>query len=244
VNKLYNADCFEILPTLEDESVDMILVDLPYGITVNKWDCVLDLEAMWQQVNRVAKPGAALLFTASQPFTSRLVSSNYKNFKVEWIWQKNRGSNFGSVRYMPMKEHESVVVFSRDGKKTNYYPIRQPRAESGKSRAGYKFHGSSTSKNYGDFQHIKEYQQDPETRCPSSVQKFNTEVGKHPTQKPTSLLEYLIKTYTLEGETVLDFTMGSGSTGVACRNTDRDFIGIELDEGYFKVAQDRIGDRS
>jgi len=238
--ELYNDDCFNVLETLEDESIDMILVDPPYGMTSNKWDSIIDFERMWKELKRVVKEDSAIVFTSSQPFTSLLVCSHLKGFKCEWIWKKNRGSNFGSVRFMPMKEHESVLVFSKSGKKTRYYPIRQPRAEGGKARAKYPQKGSKSSNNYNNMEHLEYFEVDPDTRCPSSVQMFNTQVGHHPTQKPIALLEYLIKTYTLEGETVLDFTMGSGSTGVAAKNTNRSFIGVELEEKYFKIAKDRI----
>ena len=235
---LMQGDCLERTGTIPDGSVDMVLTDPPYGTTACKWDSVIPFEPMWEQLKRVTKKNGAIVMTASQPFTSALVMSNVKMFKYEWIWGKNRGSNFGSVKYQPMKEHESVLVFG--GK--NYYPIKEPRKGSGGDRVKYKFNGSNTGKReqYGSFVDNRKDHFESDLRFPSSIQKFNTEVGLHPTQKPVALMEYLIKTYTNEGETVLDFTMGSGTTGVAAKKLGRSFIGIELDESYFNIAKERI----
>ena len=165
--------------------------------------------------------------------------SNIKNYKYDWIWHKNKGSNFATLKYQPFKEHEIISVFN----KHNYYPIKQKRAESGQNRLNYKMKNKTSDINGGKFinnGNLFYENPDKDLRNPSSVQYFNTQTGKHPTQKPVELMEYLLKTYTNEGETVLDFTMGSGSTGVACINTNRNFTGIEMDEGYFKIAQTRI----
>lgn len=180
-----------------------------------------------------------MVFFSSQPFTSNLVMSNLAMFKYERIWEKNRGSNFATVKYQPMKEHENILVFGEG--KLDYYPIKQVRSEGGMSRSNYKINKSNTGKRdaYSNMKGIDSGIIE-KMRVPRSIQKFNTEVGFHPTQKPVSLCEYLIKTYTKEGDTVLDFTMGSGSTGVACKNTNRKFIGIELDSTYFNIAQERI----
>jgi site-specific DNA-methyltransferase (adenine-specific) len=225
---------------IPDGSVDMVLCDPPYGTTACKWDSVINLEAMWKELKRVVKPSGAIVMTASQPFTSVLVSSNIGMFKHEWIWEKNRGSNFAALKYQPMKEHESVLVFGKQ--KVNYYPIKEVRKGAGKDRVAYAFNGSNTGKRdtIGGFVDNRVNHMESELRFPSSVQKRNTEVGFHPTQKPVTLMEYLIKTYTNEYELVLDFTMGSGTTGVACKNLNRNFIGIEMDEKYFKIAEDRI----
>lgn len=241
--QLILGDCLEKMKDIPDGSVDMVLCDLPYGTTACKWDSVIPFEPLWEQYLRVSKQGAAIVLTASQPFTSVLVGSNLKMFKYSWVWEKNRGSNFATTKFMPMKEHEDVVVFSNGGGKTPYHPIMQERAEGGKSRANYDVNASNTGKrevmggmtatNLGKIS---------EMRVPRSIQKFNTEVGHHPTQKPVALMEYMIKTYTKDGETVLDNTMGSGTTGVACMHTGRNFIGIELDEGYFKIAEKRIAE--
>jgi len=239
--KLTQGDCLEEMKNIPDGSIDMVLTDPPYGTTACKWDSIIPLEPMWEQLKRVIKPNGAIVMTASQPFTTTLIASNMKMFKYEWIWEKNRGSNFATVKYQPMKEHENILVFC-DGK-TTYNQIKEERADGGKSRANYKINASNTGKRetYNNMKGINSGYIDKTLRCPRSVQKFNTEVGMHPTQKPVPLMEYLIKTYTNEGETVLDFTMGSGSTIVACQNTNRNGIGIELDENYFNIAKERIG---
>lgn len=212
------------------------------GTTACKWDSVIPFEPLWEQYRRIAKKNAAIVLTASQPFTSVLVCSNLKGFKHEWIWEKNRGSNFGAAKYQPLKEHESVLVFSKDGGKVNYYPIKEPRKGAGADRVKYEFNGSNTGKRevYGGFTDNRKGHKEEVLRYPSSIQKHNTQVGLHPTQKPVALMEYLIKTYTNEGEVVLDNTMGSGTTGVACVNTNRRFIGMELDDKYFEIAKERI----
>mgnify|MGYP003624737999 FL=1 len=235
------GDCLERMKEIPDGSVDMILADPPYGTTACKWDSIIDLPLMWEQLKRIIKPNGAIVMTASQPFTSVLVTSNIKHFKHEWIWKKNAGSNFGALKYQPMKEHESVIIFCNE--RVNYYPIKQERSESGKAmvKTGVKSKASKGNDVYGGLnQGYDNSKNDKNMRVPSSVQLFNRERGLHPTQKPVALMEYLIKTYTNESETVLDFTMGSGSTGVAAKNLNRDFIGIEMDEGYFNIAQDRI----
>ena len=231
------GDCLERMSEIPDGSVDLILTDPPYGTTACKWDAVIPFEPMWRQVWRVLKPNGAAVFTASQPFTSALVMSQVKKFKHEWVWIKNRGSNFANTVREPMKEHESVLMFS-EGKWT-YNKQMQERTGGGADRVKYGVAFRSQSENYREFDG-RDHQKLPEMRVPSSWQKFNCEVGLHPTQKPVALMEYLIRTYTNEGEAVLDFTMGSGTTGVACVNTGRKFIGIERDEGYFKIAKERI----
>jgi len=226
------------MATLPDNSIDLILCDLPYGTTACKWDSVIPLDPLWAEYRRLLAPNGAIALTASQPFTSTLVSSNPSWFRVEWIWQKNAGSNFGTVKYQPMKEHESVLVFAPS--KHTYNPIMQERAESGKARVKTPVKYATKTDVYGDGLHNELTSNRPDLRYPSSVQKINRERGLHPTQKPVALMEYLIRTYTNEGETVLDNCMGSGTTGVACKNTSRAFIGIERDPGYFQIAKDRI----
>jgi len=239
---LMQGDCLDRMKEITDSSVDMILTDPPYGTTACKWDSIIPLEPMWEQLKRVIRPNGAIVMTASQPFTSVLVGSNLKCFKHEWIWEKNRGSNFGAAKYQPLKEHESVLVFSKSGGTVNYYPIKEPRKGSGAERVKYAFNGSNTGKRdaYNGFVDNRKNHREQDLRYPSTIQKHNTQVGLHPTQKPVSLMEYLIKTYTNEGDSVLDFTMGSGTTGVAAKNLNRDFIGIELDESYFNIAKERI----
>jgi len=196
---------------------------------------------MWEQLNRIIKPNGAIVLFGSEPFSSALRMSNIKMFKYDWIWKKNAGSNFAQVKYQPMKEHEIISVFSLN--KHNYYPIKQERSEAGKKMVEAKIkskpklgtvYGNANSEGY-DTSRV-----DKNLRVPSSVQFFNRQRGLHPTQKPLELLEYLVKTYTNENETVLDFTMGSGSTLVACQNTNRNGIGIEQDEEYFNTAWRRL----
>jgi site-specific DNA-methyltransferase (adenine-specific) len=240
--ELYKGDCLEVMKNIESGSVDAIITDPPYGTTACKWDSVIDFDLMWEQLNRIIKPNGAIVLFGSEPFSSALRMSNIKNYKYDWIWKKNRGSNFATLKYQPFKEHEIISVFN----KHNYYPIKEERSESGKSRLGYKFKNkpSESTINGGKFisNGSDEYTNPlgKNLRNPSSVQKFNTEVGKHPTQKPVALMEYLIKTYTNENEAVLDFTMGSGTTGVACKRLNRNFIGIEQDDKYFEIAKNRI----
>lgn len=233
------GNCLERMNEIPTGSVDLVLCDLPYGTTDCKWDSTIPLDELWRHYNRVLKKGGAVVLTASQPFTSQLVMSNIKHFKVEWIWEKNAGSNFGTLKWVPMKEHESVLVFC-DGTAA-YNPIMEERAESGKARVKTVVNYNTKAEVYqngaldGKVSSVR-----PDLRFPRSVQKFNRERGLHPTQKPLGLMEYMVKTYSNEGETVLDNCMGSGTTGVACVNLNRNFIGIELDQKYFDVAKQRI----
>jgi len=230
------GDCLEKMADIPDGVVDMILCDLPYGTTQNKWDSVLPLDKLWAEYSRVCKTTAAILLTASQPFTSALVMSNQKMFKHEWIWLKNRGSNFANTVREPMKEHESVLMFSKG--RWTYNKQMQERTGGGLSRVGYGFTARTETTNYGKIGAPAINQGD--MRVPSTWQKFNTEVGLHPTQKPVALMDYLIRTYTNPGEIVLDNCMGSGTTGIACRNLGRKFIGIERDPKYFEIAEKRV----
>lgn len=232
------GNCLDILKNVKSNSVNAFITDLPYGTTSNKWDSVLDLPMLWKEVNRIGKENFVFITTSSQPFTSILVTSNIKQFKHEWIWIKNRGSNFANTVREPFKEHESVLVFS-PGKWT-YNKQMQPRTGSGINRVKYELNQTSKSENYHEFEgrlHTKQ----GELRVPSSWQKFNTVCNpQHPTQKPIELYEYLVKTYTNENDLILDPTMGSGTTGVACKNLNRKFIGIENDEKYYIIAKERI----
>ena len=241
--ELHHGDCLDIMPTLEAGSVDMALADPPYGTTACKWDSVLPFEPMWAGIKHAAKRNAAIVMTASQPFTSALVMSQPRMFRHEWIWEKNRGSNFLNTKREPMKEHESIIVFSE--RAWTYNPQMQERKGNGKSLIGKTKIGARTPTDTNNGGVYPKATVLSELRVPSSVQRFNTACGRdkhHPTQKPVALMEYLIRTYTNEGDTVLDFTMGSGSTGVACANTGRKFIGIELDAGYFEIAQRRVSE--
>ena len=239
--ELLKGDCLELMKGIESGSIDAIITDPPYGTTACKWDSVIDFDLMWEQLNRIIKPNGAIVMTASQPFTSLLVTSNIKGFKYEWIWEKSKASNFLQARYMPLKAHENILVFGGKGK-VNYYPQKTQGKPFKKGKDKRK--GQATEV-YAEIPNINgfEIKNEKGLRNPRTVQYFKTaeSEGKyHPTQKPTWLFEYLIKTYTNENETVLDFTMGSGSTGVACKNTNRSFIGIEQDEKYFKIAEERI----
>ena len=232
------GDCLELLPEIPDKSVDMILTDLPYGITECKWDEVIPLKPLWEQYNRISKDNAVVILTASQPFTSVLVLSNVDAFKHEWIWIKNRGSNFANTVREPMKEHESVLVFSKNGKWT-YNKQMQERTGTGGNRIKYGVKFETSSENYREFI-TQPHKILPKLRVPSSWQKFNTEVGLHPTQKPVALFEYLIKTYTNEGDMVHDSCLGSGTTLEACYNLNRNCIGFELKNDWEKYYPQRI----
>jgi len=224
--KLMQGDCLERMKEIPDGSVDMVLTDPPYGITACKWDSIIPLEPMWAQLKRVIKPNGAIVMTASQPFTTTLIASNMKMFKYCWVWHKRTSANIGAARYQPLKTHEDIVVFSGKYK---------PQMVKGKKRMkGGKVNNSEV---VGGMKPVY-YESDEYYPC--SILDIKSERGLHPTQKPVALMEYLIKTYTNEGETVLDFTMGSGTTGVACKNLNRKFIGIELDKDYFKIAKERI----
>lgn len=217
------------MKSIPDGSVDMVLADLPYGTTACKWDTIIPFAPLWEQYKRVCKKNAAIVLTASQPFTAKLIASNIEDFGYCWIWEKEQGVNFLSAKKQPMKVHEDICVFYRQ--QPNYYPqmVAGKPYLSGKGNSGEVTGGV-----------IKIQTKNEGTRYPRSIIKINRETGIHPTQKPIALMEYLIKTYTNQGETVLDNTMGSGTTGVACKNLGREFIGIEKDETYFKIAESRI----
>jgi len=241
---LYLGDCLEVLPTLEYE-VDMVCADPPYGTTRAKWDSIIPLEPMWVQLNELIKKNGAIVMTAAQPFTTTLIASNMKMFKYCWVWEKTRAVGFVNAKLKPMNKHEDIVVFSL-GKTSNgnannmtYNPQGLVRLD--KEVRGRKGAASDSDGNgYGRPSMKSKYVQS-HTNYPTTNLKIASE-GKsvHPTQKPVALMEYLIKTYTNEGETVLDFTMGSGTTGVACANQGRKFIGIEMDEKYFDISVERI----
>ena len=230
--KLYNGDCLEIMKDIPDKSIDMILCDLPYGTTACKWDVIIPFEPLWEQYNRIIKDNGAIALFGSEPFSSALRMSNIKNYRYDWIWEKEQGANFMLCKYQPYKVHEIISVFSK--KRHTYIP----QMTKGKPYISGKGTSGEITNNV-----VKKQTKNNGTRYPRSIQKFNTDKSKgslHPTQKPVALLEYLIKTYTKEGETVLDNCMGSGSTGVACINTNRKFIGIELDSNYYNITKQRI----
>jgi site-specific DNA-methyltransferase (adenine-specific) len=231
------GDCLDVLPTFPSRQINLVLSDLPYGITSCTWDSVIPLKRLWELYLSIVKQNAAIVLTAGQPFTSALVMSNLNLFRHEWIWIKNRGSNFANTVREPMKEHESVLIFSRDN--WTYNPQLQERTGGGLSRVDYNIAYRSKSENYREFEG-REKNIRPKKRVPSSWQKFNTEVGLHPTQKPVSLMTYFILTYSNEGELVLDNCVGSGSTLVAASQANRRFVGIDIKREYCELAAERV----
>ena len=237
---LHHGDCLDILPTLAAQSVDAVICDPPYGTTACKWDSVIPFAPMWAEIKRVLKPRGACVLFGSQPFTSALVMSNPKWFRYEWIWEKSTPTGFLDAQKKPLKAHEQIIVFGDQIPK--YNPVlsenHAPMNKQGKSRRSNPEVYREGITNRGNDQRTWRY--------PKTVQRFNCinsgHIRLHPTQKPLALLEYLVKTYTDPGDTVLDFTMGSGTTGHACVNLDRRFIGIERDAAYFAIAQQRLAD--
>jgi site-specific DNA-methyltransferase (adenine-specific) len=242
--KLLKGDCLELMKAIESGSVDSIITDPPYGTTACKWDSVIDFDLMWNQLNRIIKPNGAIVLFGSEPFSSALRMSNIKNYKYDWKWDKVKPSSFMNAKNAPMKKIEDVIIFStgtiaNGSKKLMPYNPQgliycgKERPPKNNSVPEFSTIGKRPSRAGGYIQEFTNY--------PNNLIIFSFEnKPKHPTQKPIALMEYLIKTYTNENETVLDFTMGSGSTGVACVNTKRSFIGIEQDEKYFQIATDRI----
>lgn len=229
--KLINGDTLTEMANIPDKSVDMILADLPYGTTRNKWDSIIPLDGLWEQYNRIIKDNGAVLLFGQQPFTSALVSSNLRMYKYDWTWIKDAGTGFLNAKKMPLKDSETISVFYK--KMPTYNPQMRTGFKPYIAKKGN--HGT----NYGTDKGAITISNGE--RYPLTTIHFKRDKDKlHPTQKPVVLLEYLIKTYTNSGETVLDNTMGSGSTGVACQNLNREFMGIELDETYFKIAENRI----
>lgn len=233
--KLYQGDCLKYMDYIEDNSIDLILCDLPYGTTDCKWDSIIDFDKLWESYNRIIKENGAIVLFSAQPFTTKLIYSNIKNYRYSWYWIKNTCTGFVFAKYQPMRKVEDINVFYK--KRPLYIPqglkeLSEAKSKKAKSESKdgiYKF--NSLNK-----EHVSKY-----TNYPKNILYFNKESRHlHPTQKPVDLLEYLIKTYTKEGEVVLDNCMGSGSTGVATANTNRRFIGIELNEDYFRIATNRI----
>ena len=249
-DSIVNADCLEAMKFIPDKSIDAIITDLPYGVTACKWDTVIPFDLLWEQYKRIIKPNGAIALFGSQPFTSALVMSNPKWFKYEWIWEKNYGSNFASVKHQPFKAHENILIFGNG--KVKYYPIREKRSllslvkdPAGTSRKkGLKAREGKSSDTNGIKNISIDIKADGQ-RPPFSYQKFSTEDRynkdiHHPTRKPALLIEYLLKTYSLEGELILDNTSGSGTLAIAAVNTNRRYICIEKDPEYFQVSCDRV----
>ena len=235
--QLINDDCLNAMAKLPDKSIDLILTDPPYGTTQCKWDSVIDFKLMWEQLNRIIKPNSAIVLFGSEPFSSALRMSNIKDFKYDWIWEKSHTTGFLNAWKQPLRKFELIHIFYH---KQCFYnpqitdkPLKNIRPLSNITKK---------SENYSNYKLGKEFRKLPNDKSmPINIIKFNSQQKSvHPTQKPVDLLEYLIKTYTNTNDTVLDFTMGSGSTGVACKNTNRDFIGIEVDKNYFAIAKERI----
>ena len=231
---LYKGDCLEVMKSIPDGSIDAIITDPPYGTTACKWDSVIDFKLMWEQLNRIIKPNGAIVLFGSEPFSSALRMSNIKNYKYDWIWDKKIPSGMCNAKIMPMRQSELISVFIKGN--NFYYPqmiLRDKPIKSG---------GNNDSISGGNKGIKGEFKKTYTHKYPTTHLVFDKirRGSLHSTQKPVALMEYLIKTYTNENETVLDFTMGSGTTGVACKNTSRNFIGIEQDEKYFKIAEERI----
>lgn len=235
--KLILGNCLERMNEIESGTVDLILTDPPYGTTQCKWDSVIDLDEMWKQLERVIKPNGAIILTACQPFTSILACSNLKNFRYDLVYDKPAVTGHLNAKKMPMRAHESILVFYKS------LPTYNPQMTHGHERktANNVNRGRDLSDVYGKELGVTNY--DSTSRYPRSIQRFSSDKQRsrlHPTQKPLALMEWLVNTYSNEGDTVLDFAMGSGTTGVAAKNLSRNFIGIELDKNYFKIAEERI----
>lgn len=234
--KLFNGDCLEIMPTLQPQSVDLIIADLPYGTTECSWDSIIPFEPMWQCINHVARPDTAILLFAQAPFDKVLACSNLKDFRHEWIWEKPNATGFFNAKKMPMKAHENILVFYKS------LPTYNPQKTMGHKRASARKVGTQRqSECYGKDIKITEY--DSTERYPRSVIKFSSDKqisNYHPTQKPLALIEYFVRTYSNPSDTVLDFCMGSGTAGIAAQRLGRDFIGIEKEQEYFETAKNRI----
>jgi len=230
---LIQGDCLEVMKTIESGSIDAIITDPPYGTTACKWDSVIDFDLMWEQLNRIIKPNGAIVLFGSEPFSSALRMSNIKNYRYDWVWDKVKGGNFAILKYQPYKTHELISVFSN--KTHNYYPIKTPQKE----RKGKVYSSSNSAPlKYNDGK--ERTYKDKHPKSILTISNANQKGKQHPTQKPVELMEYLTKTYTNIGEILLDFTMGSGTTGVACANLGRKFIGIEIERKYFDIACERI----
>ena len=234
------GDCLELMKEIPDKCIDLILCDLPYGTTSCKWDVVIPFDELWAHYNRIIKPHAPIVLFGNEPFTSSLISSNLRGFKYRWDWNKKIPSGMGYAKYRPMQQTEDIAVFTSKGERANYYPQmikrEKPIKSGGNNIQARVYSGFKCMENGQKYKKTYEY------KYPVTLIEFDKirRGGVHPTQKPVDLLEYLIKTYTNESETVLDNCMGSGSTGVACLNTNRNFIGYELDTNYFNIAKERL----
>jgi DNA modification methylase len=237
---LWCGDCLELMQNIPDQSIDMILCDLPYGITRNKWDAVIDPDKLWKQYNRIIKSNGAILLFGQDKFTAKMMLSNEKMHRYNLIWDKQLKSGFLNANRQPLRQHEDIMVFYKSQPTYNPQKVKGVPCHSKGTIIGKS---PKNNNNYGDYSSVQTV---GDMKYPSSILSFQKpppSMRIHPTEKPVDLLEYLIKTYTNEGEVVLDNCMGTGNTGIACLNTNRDFIGIELDENYFEIAQDKIEKR-
>ena len=240
INKIYNTDCLIGMQEIEDASIDLIICDLPYGTTKNEWDMVIPINELWKQYERIIKDSGAIVLFSQMPFTAYLVMSNPKLFKYEWIWEKDNGSGFLNSKHAPLKKHENILVFSKGSSVHNGNNIMtyNPQMEKGKP---YEQKSGRASRNYDYSSMRPTVIKNDGFRFPNDVLKFNRDKEKiHPTQKPAALIQYLIRTYSNEGDLVLDNCMGSGTTAVACIKTRRNFIGFETDEYYYQKSLERI----
>ena len=251
--KLYNSSCFKIFPKLDDNSVDMVCVDPPYGTTSIDWDKVLDFDQMWKELDRIVKPNGNTIIFGSQPFSSLVICSNIKNFKYELVWNKNKCGSPGLAKKRPQKVHENIMVFQRKPKGATYNPImekgdaykrKSKKKDEEGNPVGYGSNKNTHGYGFGNKKMMKSSNKG--IRYPKSIlhasRNFSAQLTVHPTQKPSILLNWLIMTYSNEGDTVMDFTMGSGSCGVSAKLTGREFIGIELEKEYYDIAVKRINE--
>lgn len=239
VNTITEGDCLQVMKGIPDKSVDMILCDLPYGTTACKWDTIIPFEPLWEQYKRIIKDNGAIVLTASQPFTSALVMSNVKWFRYEWIWEKHKGTNIFNANKMPLKIHENILIFYKN---PCIYNAQKKEGFIDNRRGSHNIRKEGVFGKEEPIKYSKDYE--PTKRLPVSIQKFSNHNQKenrfHPTQKPVALFEYLIKTYTNEGDLVLDNCAGSGTTGVACQNLKRNFILIEQEPEYVEICKNRL----
>ena len=233
LNKVYCGDCLELMKEIDDKSIDMVLCDLPYGTTACKWDVIIPFDLLWKQYDRIIKDNGALVFNASQPFTSVLVMSNIKKYKHHWVWVKNRGTGFQVAKYRPMMKTEDIIVFCN---KTVKYNPQMIKLETPK-----KYYSASGTRGTNPLAHFNKFTYEVKEKYPvNTIEISKVTKPLHPTQKPVELCEYLIKTYTNKGETVLDNCCGSGTTGVAAKNLHRNYILIEKEEKYCQIAEERL----
>ena len=247
--ELYHGDCLEVMDRLIEQGVkvDAIITDPPYGTTACKWDVIIPFDEMWDKIKKIRNNNTPIVLFGQEPFSSMLRLSNIKEYKYDWVWEKSNPSNIALANKQPMRYHELISIFYSSQPLYNKQMIaRESQRIKQAHDSGYIFHNSQSEQTGLKYIEVDSKKYDKDFKNPSTILKFNSlrpnakEFVKHPTQKPIALLEYLIKTYTNENDTILDFTMGSGSTGLACKNLNRNFIGIELDETYFKIAEERI----